>query len=339
MILTIGIVVYNEEKNIRWIQRSIEQLQSYCRVIVIDNGSSDSTLDLLTELKKNFSFEIYHRTFNHLGEARANIVSKAETPWVGFIDADCKISETWGMLALQYCRDCQPQVGAFGGPLLPLGNQSEIYQLMFSHFLGSLNSPQVKLFKSQRSVRHIPTANVVYRRELLLLIGSFSTGFQFVGEDLDVSYRILQAGYQLMIYPSLAIGHFLPKALFNWCRKVFKYGRGRGRVASSYGDIFSLGFVLPWVFSIVIYLNVIYLKELLLLPLVVYFLFLFFIGLFLCIKNRLSLMKSLNYIVWVFATQFSYSQGMVLGTFNFVIKKILRASQIFVNGRKFFKEI
>jgi len=96
--ITIGIVLYNEEKHFELIEANLKLLAAYPTEffpIVVNNASTDETGNRLVALRRQVSFLYVDRMQNNLGAARAEVVDQAQGEWVGFIDADCLISELW----------------------------------------------------------------------------------------------------------------------------------------------------------------------------------------------------------------------------------------------------
>ena len=93
LMLTIGTVLFNEEKRIHVIEQNVKELIKHgIHCILVDNASTDSTLKCLKKLVKENSIELVSRTTNHMAKARNEVLQRASTEWVGFIDADCRIS-------------------------------------------------------------------------------------------------------------------------------------------------------------------------------------------------------------------------------------------------------
>lgn len=88
--LTIIIPVYNEEKNIKRCLESIfNQTFSNFEIIVVNDASTDKTLEELHKLKKYNNFSIITLDKNSgAGKCRNVGLQKAITPYVTFVDSD-----------------------------------------------------------------------------------------------------------------------------------------------------------------------------------------------------------------------------------------------------------
>ena len=87
--LTVIVLTHNEELNIEECLRSLFPLK--CRIVVVDSGSSDKTLEII----QNHKVEIYNHEFNNYGDQRnwAQQNTGIETDWVLHIDADERLNK------------------------------------------------------------------------------------------------------------------------------------------------------------------------------------------------------------------------------------------------------
>ena len=95
IILSIGMIVKNEEKVLRRCLDSLKPLmeQISCELIIADTGSTDSTVEIAKEYTDNvFHFE----WINDFAAARNSTLEKAKGQWYMFIDADEYLDEDIG---------------------------------------------------------------------------------------------------------------------------------------------------------------------------------------------------------------------------------------------------
>lgn len=86
-LITPLVITYNEEPNIA---RVLERLAWAQRIVVIDSGSTDRTLELLSA---NPAVEIVHRNFDTFASQCNFGLQQVRTPWVLSLDADYVLSE------------------------------------------------------------------------------------------------------------------------------------------------------------------------------------------------------------------------------------------------------
>jgi succinoglycan biosynthesis protein ExoA len=94
-----------------------------------------------------------------------------------------------------------------------------------------------------QKVPAISTA-VAYRRTVFDKIGMFDERFD-VCEDCELNYRLDQAGLSCYFTPDIAIRYLPRNSFFGLCKQMFRYGRGRIRLAKKHFRTFSLKMFLP----------------------------------------------------------------------------------------------
>lgn len=96
MKLSIIIPVYNGEKYIDACMSSIiKQMQSWCEVIVVDDGSSDNTAQIVLELcRNNKNVKYIYQNNQGVSAARNHGISVSNGDWITFVDSDDLLEPT-----------------------------------------------------------------------------------------------------------------------------------------------------------------------------------------------------------------------------------------------------
>jgi GT2 family glycosyltransferase len=234
--LTLCICVRDGEKHIDRCLSSIYQeiAHSDIHLIVVNHLSKDGTPGKLKAWEEKFSGQMKVISFEGEGLAAArNCAWKSvETPWFGFIDIDCKMIPGWiqgvGQMMKAYQDD--ENLGGFGGSNWVPPYEKLLYQayaIFLSTYVGGHNSILNRPVEKSLIVDHLPTLNVVYRKKALEKVEGFDPTFTRVGEDMDLSYRLIEAGYELRSNPNMVVEHALRPSLAGWLENMFLYGRGR----------------------------------------------------------------------------------------------------------------
>jgi hypothetical protein len=74
------------------------------------------------------------------------------------------------------------------------------------------------------SPRQFYTANASLPRQRFLEVGGFDAGFQRA-EDVELAYRLRDAGLHFVFHPPANILHFASRSFSAWCRTPYQYGR------------------------------------------------------------------------------------------------------------------
>ena len=108
--LTVIVLTYNEELNIEECIRSLSPFDS--RIVVVDSGSKDKTLDILNKYK----VEIYHHEFNNYGDQRnwAQQNTDITTEWVMHLDADERLTKSLCENIINVLKtDCKNEIAGY----------------------------------------------------------------------------------------------------------------------------------------------------------------------------------------------------------------------------------
>jgi len=203
------VIAYNALNTIRCCIESILAQDIDKEIILVDNNSTDGTIEQVQDLDVKIVFEAKRCR----GAARNRGLEVASCEFVAFVDADVELSEGWTRRALELL-DKHPEVAAVGGP----GISSEK-----SWISSSINVLQYGRITSgdDRYVTSLPTMDIVYRRSIIqdMRFEEFWTA-----EDAEFNFRIIEKGYKLLWSRDLAVRHHHPITLSQLIKKSFKFG-------------------------------------------------------------------------------------------------------------------
>lgn len=165
-------------------------------VVVVDDGSRDSTIDLVSELIDDFSakgWKIVLLKNDRKGAAAARnlAVKRCNGEIVAMVDQDVFIPSNWLSEIADFFRDSKV-AGLYGKIITD-----------FANFIEPLNSTAIN--------RRYLTANLAYRKDVLLEVGVFSEEFPFYRGDSDLAYKIIERGYSIAYAPNVVVYHPLRK--------------------------------------------------------------------------------------------------------------------------------
>src|SRR5207249_4846011 len=72
---------------------------------------------------------------------------------------------------------------------------------------------------------HIPGCNMAFRKSCLLAIGGFDPQFRVAGDDVDVCWRLQQAGWTLGFSPAAMVWHHRRNSVRAYWRQQCGYGK------------------------------------------------------------------------------------------------------------------
>jgi len=225
MDLSIIIVTWNSEKYIRncldSILLSTGDLQY--EIILVDNGSADQTVRSVEELYPQVNL-IPNR--KNAGYARANNqgIEESAGEYILLLNPDTEVLENALISMLQFSEE-NTRVGALGPRLLnpdktiqPSCREFPTYAALIWEFSGlSRIFPKSKIFSrwrmgyfkfnQKREVDQPMGSCLLLRRATLQDMGIFDENFPMFFNDVDLCYRIKQAGWKIYYYPDAQVLH------------------------------------------------------------------------------------------------------------------------------------
>lgn len=245
MRLSVIIVNYNVgyflEQCLYSVQRALEGLDG--EVIVIDNGSTDGSIEYLTPLFPQVKWISAH---TNLGFAKANnrALLEAQGEYILFLNPDTLLPENSLHSCLHHMAQ-HPSIGALGvrmvdgkGRFLPESKRSfPSPWVSFAKLAGlSWLFPRSKRFNRyalgyldehvNHSVEVLAGACMFVRHQLLQQLQGFDESYFLYGEDIDLSFRIKAAGYENVYFAGTTILHFKGESSRNKSLTRLKYFYG-----------------------------------------------------------------------------------------------------------------
>ncbi|MBD2043935.1 glycosyltransferase family 2 protein [Microcoleus sp. FACHB-672] len=227
MFFSVVIPTYNRRPILEKCLKALERQQlirnsavAGYEVVVVDDGSSDHTLEWLAEHSDEFP---HVRTFaqNHQGPAAArNLgVEKAAGDTIIFIDSDLVVTENF----LQAHADALVQ-----------GTKEFDRVFTYGRVINTCNfdNPTSEPYKlTDFSAAYFATGNVAISRQWLEKAGLFDTRFQLYGwEDLELGVRLKQLGLKLIKCPDAVGYHWHPPFALSQLPNLIDKEIQRGRM-------------------------------------------------------------------------------------------------------------
>lgn len=210
--LSVVIVSWNRREDLAVAIKSVRaQTHDSYELIVVDNGSTDGTIDLL----ENGALGplVLYKAGTNLGASVArNIGLKlARGKYVAFMDSDAELLDADALAQLEARLESDPKLGAIGLAIYLDRDKQEVWRMGNYHLRGGYSD--IDRAKAEwRDPDYMNTCFSLWRREAVAQLGGFDPAFPYGFEDDDLSLRFRRAGYRLEIDPSRAAVHHLSKA-------------------------------------------------------------------------------------------------------------------------------
>ncbi len=229
--VSVVVCAYNAERTMEPCLASLEHLNypDY-EVIVVNDGSKDRTL----EISEKFGYcRIVSQPNKGLSVAR-NVGAEAATgEIVAYTDSDCVADPDW--LTYLVAKMETSDLVACGGPNFPPPEDS----LVPAAVAVSPGGPTHVLL-SDDVAEHIAGCNMAFRRSVLLRLGGFDPVYRAAGDDVDICWRLQDAGYTIGFSPAAIVWHFRRNTVAAYIGQQRGYGKAEALVYSKHPFRFNL---------------------------------------------------------------------------------------------------
>jgi O-antigen biosynthesis protein len=194
-------------------------------VVVVNDGSSDSTADIVME----YCVNLVTTPNQGLSHARNIGLAAATGEFVAYIDDDAFPEPNWlNYLAASFLAS---RHAAIGGPNVePPGSG-----FVASCVAHSPGGPTHVLITDELA-EHIPGCNMAFRRKALEAIGGFDPVFRTAGDDVDVCWRIQERGWTLGFCPAAMVWHHPRNSVWRYCKQQRGYGRAEALLEAKWPE-------------------------------------------------------------------------------------------------------
>jgi glycosyltransferase involved in cell wall biosynthesis len=193
-------------------------------VIVIDDGSSDGTEQLLTQYRPPFRFQYLRQKNSGTGAARRNGVAHATGEYLLLMNDDTICDRDLLKQHLQVQRAYPGERWAVLGNFeYPAAARQRALTRYFC--VEPFMFPQVSMEEGcPYGYSHFITCNLSVHREAVVEVGSFDSIYK-LSEDTEMGLRLYERGYRVLYHPDAHSFHdHLPYPARNLIRRARVYG-------------------------------------------------------------------------------------------------------------------
>jgi N-acetylglucosaminyl-diphospho-decaprenol L-rhamnosyltransferase len=182
-------------------------------IVVLDNASEDSSADAVRE--RFPGVRLIAQDFRAGFGANHNTVIRATTGRYVYVLNEDTTADDWGFGRLVSYLDANPRVAALGPKLVyPDGRRQDSAWRFPTPLVSALGLVTVgKLGVKQshgddpRPVDWVMGAALLLRRDALNEVGLFDEGFFLYSEEVDLQFRLRQAGWDVHYVPEVTVVH------------------------------------------------------------------------------------------------------------------------------------
>lgn len=195
-------------------------------IVVVDDGSLDR--EALADIAAAHSAALIRRPrCGGPAAARNTGLAAVDTDLVAFLDSDCITTPDWLDKLLPHFAD--PLVAAVAPRIVAIAGQTSAGR--YGEVAGSLDMGAVegRVVPGSR-IAYVPSAALVVRRNVLRDIGEFDERLRY-GEDVDLIWRLHEAGLRIRYEPAARVYHREPRTWPELLARRFHYGTSAAPLA------------------------------------------------------------------------------------------------------------
>lgn len=206
--ISVVVCTYSRNESLRRCLSAFEELlvpsDLNWEIIVLDNNSSDTTSDVLSEFRDRKKLPLTYMFEARQGKSYAlnRGVTQSRGNLIAFVDDDCLVEKNW----LRFLNEefhADPTLSGIGGRVELYDSQDKPVAIR--------TLKQRTLLGSSASFSLISGCNMAFRRTVFDAIGGFDEDFGpgtgLVVEDADFVYRTLKYGFKIVYCPDVIIYH------------------------------------------------------------------------------------------------------------------------------------
>jgi GT2 family glycosyltransferase len=229
--ISVVVASYNGDRTLKACLESLQQLDyPDFEVILVDDGSTDATAQIaFLNAKVRY---LRHATNLGLSVARNTGIAAATGEVVAFTDSDCRADENWlYYLASDLLR------GGYAG----MGGPNELPPEDSAVAMAVMASPggPAHVMLTDQQAEHIPGCNMAFFKWALDEVGGFDPVFHQAGDDVDLCWRVQQAGHKIGFSPGALVWHYRRSRVADYLRQQHGYGEAEALLVNKHPEYFN----------------------------------------------------------------------------------------------------
>lgn len=235
--VTIVVPVYADPDRLR---ACLAALSGGPPVIVVDDGSPEPE-PIATVAGQAGARYVRHPVNGGPAAARNTGLRLAATPLVAFVDADCVPPPGFPGRLIQHLAD--PAVALVAPRITPSERGRHGPVAAYERARAALDmGPHPSLVRPYSLVWYVPSAAMLARREALG--AGFDEGL-VLGEDVDLVWRLHDAGWQVRYDPAVVVEHEVRAGLASWYRRRVAYNESAAPLLARHPERVPVLFLAP----------------------------------------------------------------------------------------------
>jgi len=234
--ISVVVCTYNGSRTIGDTCEGLAQLDypNY-EVIVVDDGSTDTT----AAIARRAGFRLISTENRGLSSARNTGLAAASGEIIAYCDDDARPDPHW-LMYLAAAFQSSGHAGIGGPNITPAGDGR------LAECIASAPGNPVHVLLTDEIAEHIPGCNMAFRTSALRAIGGFDPTYRVAGDDVDVCWRLQDAGETLGFCPAATVWHHRRNSIRAYWRQQVGYGRAEALLERKWPEKYNPAGHLEW---------------------------------------------------------------------------------------------
>lgn len=221
---SIVIPVYNRPDEVAELLESLsKQTDKGFEVLVIEDGSSVPCEEVCKPYEKQLDLHYYFKPNSGRSETRNYGIARAAGDWFIIYDSDVIVPPQY-IATVRAELAKQPQVDCYGGPDAADSSFSDVQKAINYSMTSIMTTGGIRGATKNKAKFSPRSFNMGISRKCFETVGGYKN---MIGEDIDLSIRIQQAGFQTTLIPEAYVYHKRRVDMKKFFRQVNTFGKGR----------------------------------------------------------------------------------------------------------------
>ena len=241
------IPVYNRPDEVDELLQSLTtQTERDFEVVVVEDGSTIPCKKVCDGYAGALNIRYFSKPNSGPGPSRNFGAERAQGEYLIILDSDVVLPENY-MKAVSEAL-AETAADAFGGPDSAHDSFTDVQKAISYSMTSFFTTGGIRGGKKKLDKFYPRSFNMGIRRDVYLKLGGFSK-MRF-GEDIDFSYRIVEAGYKTCLFDKAWVWHKRLTDFRKFFRQVYNSGIARINLEKRHPGTLKLVHLLPTVFTI-----------------------------------------------------------------------------------------
>lgn len=236
------------EEVTEFLESLTHQNASNFEVIIADGTPDDSLRPELKQFENNGKYEltIIYEQYLPVSDARNRGAEVAKGDYIIFLDSDCIIPENYLNEITSFLE--KNKVDAFGGPDAAHKSFTDLQKAISYSMTSLFTTGGIRGKEKHLGEYHPRGFNMGISAEAFKAVGGYDTNFR-CGEDVELSMRIIEAGFKTALIPKAHVYHKRRTTLKKFYKQVFRFGAARINLARKHKGQLKLTHFFPYFFT------------------------------------------------------------------------------------------